>query len=156
MFVSDRQCSPCERPMRNLEKVMRARMWEPRMARRGVAAVIRPQEAAAINTTRSPPILSHGNRANSSLETLNVKTRPRFPPSSLTGRWRVLPGSAWNSIPRRTHPEPAQSRFYSSGTSQTWAPHKWAWSSWPRTAGRCPGTASASIFGGEAYEDLKK
>lgn len=141
--------SPCSRPMRNRAVVMRARVWDPSWATRGVSAVIRAHVATETSRTRSPPTLtSQHHRVTSQ----NCQCPRSVPALLLTCHWRVPPGSEWSSSPRRIRPEPVQSRSCSTEKPRPLTRHRWARPSGHSTAGRCRGTASGSIYEPKVYE----
>lgn len=89
------------------------------MARRGVPAVISPQEAAAMHTTRSPPILSQDKGKNSSLAIFDVKTRRVKPHRSLACPPRICVKQYPQKNPPRTSPESILLQWNSSDMDTT-------------------------------------
>lgn len=87
--------------------------------------MIRPQEAAAMNTTRSPPILSHDKRKDSSLAISDVKPRPPPPRSaakphrSLAYPPRICVKQYPQKNPPRTSPESILLQWNSSDMDTT-------------------------------------
>lgn len=129
LFLFQVQYSPCNSPIRNLATVMRARVWDPSWARRGVQAVIRAHKIVEMNRMHSPPTLLQQTVTDFNPHCIKVGTHHALtsvkwcyiilPADLLTCHWHVLQGSVWNSNPRRIHPGPSQNR---SCSSEKWQP----------------------------------